>query len=204
MHGEVTKRDFLARLDAQEISMGEERRLHIPDVEIMPPARIALVGPNCAGKSTLVGRLYGELTVPAERVVYIPQEITEKDTRDLKQRIQDLSNDELGFLMTMVSQLGSEPSQVIDSVIPSPGETRKLLIGLGLTKSPELMILDEPTNHMDLPSIQCVEEALAGCSCSLLLVSHDLRFLERLVEEYWRIERAADDENVFHLTREPA
>jgi ATPase subunit of ABC transporter with duplicated ATPase domains len=66
------------------------------------------------------------------------------------------------------------------------------------------MILDEPTNHMDLPSIQCVEEALAGCSCSLLLVSHDLRFLERLVEEYWRIDRAADDENVFHLTREPA
>lgn len=204
MHGEVTKRDFLVRLGAQEIPMGEDRRLRIPEVEIMPPARIALVGPNGAGKSTLVRRIYDELTVPRERVVYIPQEITEEHTRELKQRIESLSNDELGFLMTMVSQLGSEPTQVIDSAIPSPGETRKLLIGLGLTKNPELLILDEPTNHMDLPSIQCVEEALSGCGCSLLLVSHDVRFLERLVEEYWRIRRSADEEGAFQLTREPA
>jgi len=45
--------------------------------------------------------------------------------------------------------------------------------------------MDEPTNHMDLPSIHCLEDALKECPCGLLLVSHDRLFLEGLTSKRW-------------------
>jgi ATPase subunit of ABC transporter with duplicated ATPase domains len=54
--------------------------------------------------------------------------------------------------------------------------------------------MDEPTNHMDLPSIQCVEEALKECTCAQLLVSHDRHFLKNTVEEYWVFSESAGSE----------
>jgi ATPase subunit of ABC transporter with duplicated ATPase domains len=71
--------------------------------------------------------------------------------------------------------------------VPSPGELRKILIALGIMRSPHVLIFDEPTNHLDLPSIECLEEALADCSCSMLLVSHDDVFLRHLVRVRWDI-----------------
>jgi ATPase subunit of ABC transporter with duplicated ATPase domains len=51
--------------------------------------------------------------------------------------------------------------------------------------------MDEPTNHMDLPGIRCLEEALADCPCALLLVSHDEAFLEATTESDWLLTRDA-------------
>jgi ATPase subunit of ABC transporter with duplicated ATPase domains len=59
--------------------------------------------------------------------------------------------------------------------------------------------MDEPTNHMDLPSIECLETALADCPCCLLLVSHDRRFLETLTETEWRISHKGASDNFFYL-----
>ena len=70
---------------------------------------------------------------------------------------------------------------------PSAGEVRKIALALGISRSPHLIIMDEPTNHLDLPSIECLENALEACSCGLLLVSHDLRFLRRLTRTRWEI-----------------
>jgi ATPase subunit of ABC transporter with duplicated ATPase domains len=56
-----------------------------------------------------------------------------------------------------------------------------------MTYAPHIIVMDEPTNHMDLPSIMCLEEALSECPCSLLLVGHDRRFLERLTGKEWSI-----------------
>jgi ATPase subunit of ABC transporter with duplicated ATPase domains len=47
--------------------------------------------------------------------------------------------------------------------------------------------MDEPTNHMDLPSIECVEDALKACPCAQLLVSHDSVFLNNIISEYWTL-----------------
>ncbi len=58
---------------------------------------------------------------------------------------------------------------------------------MGVANEPHLIIMDEPTNHMDLPSIQCLEDALEDCPCGLLLVSHDLHFLRRLTRRRWDI-----------------
>ena len=89
--------------------------------------------------------------------------------------------------MTVISRLGSRPYRLLESAEPSPGETRKLLLAMGIAKEPHLIVMDEPTNHMDLPSIQCLEDALSDCPCGLLLVSHDLRFLRALTARRWDI-----------------
>ena len=63
----------------------------------------------------------------------------------------------------------------------------KLVVALGITRVPHIIIMDEPTNHLDLPSILCLEAALQECPCSLLLVSHDQYFLDRLTTIGWQI-----------------
>ena len=59
--------------------------------------------------------------------------------------------------------------------------------------------MDEPTNHMDLASIECLEQALADCPCSLVLVSHDERFLAKLTQRQWDIARGPDQPETFAL-----
>ena len=99
--------------------------------------------------------------------------------------------------MTSVSELGSRPGRLLESEQSSPGEIRKILLALGVNRGPHLIIMDEPTNHMDLPSIQCLEEALADCPCALLLVSHDEHFLRKLVEIRWRLKPSENGKDVF-------
>jgi ATPase subunit of ABC transporter with duplicated ATPase domains len=89
--------------------------------------------------------------------------------------------------MTIVSRLGSRPERLLASTEPSPGETRKLLLALGMTHRPHIIIMDEPTNHMDLPSIESLEYALTDCPCALVLASHDRRFLGNLTQTQWQI-----------------
>ncbi len=61
-----------------------------------------------------------------------------------------------------------------------------------MTRGPHLIVMDEPTNHMDLPSIECLEDALVQCPCAMLLVSHDQRFLEKLTDYTWKLELQED------------
>jgi ATPase subunit of ABC transporter with duplicated ATPase domains len=90
-------------------------------------------------------------------------------------------------MMTVVSCLGSRPQRLLESVEPSPGEIRKILLATGIANVPQLIIMDEPTNHLDLPSIECLEQALVDCPCGLFLVSHDRRFLDALARKRWHI-----------------
>jgi len=120
-------------------------------------------------------------------------------SKEILAEVQDLPNEKLGHLMTIISRLGSRPHRLLDSTEPSPGETRKLLLALGMTHAPHIIILDEPTNHMDLPSIECLENALAECPGSLLLVSHDRRFLKKLTSIQWEISCSEDFQREFVL-----
>ena len=182
-------RDFLLRLPAGELPLGGGRALRFPDLEIGGASRIALTGANGLGKSTLVRHLLGHLRLPGEKLVTVPQEISVEDSRTLLESIKRLPNEELGRVMITISRLGSRPARLLESALPSPGEVRKLLLALGIVRGPHLIVMDEPTNHMDLPGILCLEEALAGCPCAMLLVSHDEAFLDRVTETDWHLMR---------------
>jgi len=187
--GSVTKRNFLLKVPGASLPLGGKKELHHPDLVILPADRIALTGQNGAGKSTLIRHMVSRLNVPKEHITYVPQEIALSQSQGILAQARDLPHDKLGHLMTIVSRLGSRPHRLLESTSPSPGETRKLLLALGMTRRPHIIIMDEPTNHMDLPSIECLEQALAACPCSLLLVSHDKRFLENLTEKCWQIKK---------------
>ena len=186
-NGERSKRDTLLNEDPGGVSLGERRELHFPRLVMLPADRIALTGPNGGGKSTLIHHLLRKFNVDADRMVYVPQEIDIAATRGILNEVRMLPHDRLGSAMNVVSCLGSRPERLLESELPSPGEIRKVLFALGIVRTPHLIVMDEPTNHMDLPSIECLEEALDDCPCGLILVSHDERFLRKLTHRRWRI-----------------
>ncbi|MHC4644639.1 MAG: ATP-binding cassette domain-containing protein [Planctomycetota bacterium] len=185
--GSVSKRDFLLVLCGGTLKLGGPKRLCYPELIIRPTDRIAVTGSNGSGKSTLIRHMVKSIDLPREHVTYIPQEIDLCESVRILSRARALSDDRLGHLMTIVSRLGSRPERLLNSAEPSPGEARKLLLAIGMTYAPHIIVMDEPTNHMDLPSIMCLEEALSDCPCGMVLVSHDRRFLGRLTQIEWRM-----------------
>jgi macrolide transport system ATP-binding/permease protein len=153
-----------------------------------PDDRIAISGKNGAGKTLLLEHVLNQMTTPLDKIVLMPQEISAAAASELLDQARSLQGDQLGHLMTVVSRLGSRPDRLLQSPQPSPGEIRKLLLAMGMARSPHLIVLDEPTNHLDLPSIEALETALAECPCALLIVSHDERFVDALATLRWQID----------------
>jgi ATPase subunit of ABC transporter with duplicated ATPase domains len=194
-----SKRDTLLRIKQGYLHLAESKSLFYPDISLLPRDRIGIRGINGSGKSSLIRYLHGQLQLPPERITMVPQEIDLQTSRTLQERVQNMPPSQLGFLMTVIKRLGSEPKRLLESDIPSPGETRKLLLGLGLVNEPHILIMDEPTNHMDLVSIEALEAALSGCPCCLILVSHDTYFLDNLVSTCWTISARKDQAGIFEL-----
>ncbi|MGD9161469.1 MAG: ATP-binding cassette domain-containing protein, partial [Desulfobacteraceae bacterium] len=195
--GEKSGRTFLFNLKGNVIDFGGSGSLSFPDIHMYPDDRVALTGLNGAGKSTLISFIINSLQLDDNRLVYIPQEISRKSSKNVMFKAKRLSGSRLGKMMAVVSHLGSRPERLLESPEPSPGEIRKVMLATGIANEPHLIIMDEPTNHMDLPSIECLEKALDGCPCGLLLVSHDKMFLDRLTNQNWHISRK--DKNQFVL-----
>ena len=151
--------------------------------------RIAITGANGSGKSTFIRYILDHIDMLKEHLVYLPQEIDMVETRNIMSDVGRLSPEQLGKIMTVVSALGSRPEQLLHNLDVSPGELRKVLLALGIIRQPYLIVMDEPTNHLDLPAIECLENALRDCSCGILLISHDLRFLSQVTNKRWHIEQ---------------
>jgi ATPase subunit of ABC transporter with duplicated ATPase domains len=179
-----------------KIDLDKKRRLYVPDLIISAEDKIGITGKNGSGKTTFVRRLVEQLRFPGEDVIYIPQEIENRSINKLMKRIKELKNVQKGKIMTIISRLNSDPKHLLETDEPSPGEVRKLLLAEGISHNPALIIMDEPTNHMDLPSIECIEKALNECRCPVLLVSHDSVFLQNVVSSYWNF---TEDKNGFFI-----
>ncbi|MFH1194442.1 MAG: ATP-binding cassette domain-containing protein [bacterium] len=189
LSGSISQRNYLLNLEAGSLQLSDDKKITFDNLVITPRDKIALTGINGSGKSTLIRHILKHINAEPKNITYIPQEISVDETIELMSEIRKLPNEQLGKLLIIVSRLGSDAKRILESEIPSPGETRKLLLGLGISKNPHIIIMDEPTNHMDIVSIECLEDALQNVSCALLLVSHDKKFLKSLTEMEWKIER---------------
>lgn len=161
---------------------------------VQGPERVALVGPNGAGKSTLLEHLVHDRPpapgAPAGRILtdrfgFLPQRLDGLDedadavanVRRVAPGVPDATiRNQLGRMLLR----GASVDRPVASL--SGGERfRVSLATLLLTQPPaELLILDEPTNNLDVASVEQLTEALAGYRGALLVVSHDHRFLESL------------------------
>ncbi len=193
LSGSFSHRNYLLNLEAGSLNLSENKKLVHENLFIAPQDKIALVGENGSGKSSLIRHILKYINADSENITYIPQEISTEETKELLDKIWKLPNEQLGKLLIIISRLGSDAKRILETEIPSPGETRKLLLGLGITKNPYIIIMDEPTNHMDIVSIECLEDALQNVSCALVLVSHDKRFLDLLTMKKWATQKSGKD-----------
>lgn len=173
-------------------------KLHIPRIVITPDSKLALTGQNGTGKTLFIKHLIFQLEKSGrtKEVMYLPQEIPEEQQQEILSQFKELEDDERGDVLSTLYRLGSEPENLQQGSV-SPGELRKLMISLAIEKPLSLLILDEPTNHMDITSVLALENALASLSCALVVVSHDRAFLAKITKEKLHIERDGNEGKLF-------
>lgn len=191
-HESSAKNIFPIVIKKNILELSETKKLSYEAFSINEYEKIGIIGENGAGKSSFLKHLLDTVDLKDE-YLYIPQEITQEESKILFDGINDMTNDIKGEIYTIVRKLASDPIKLQDSLIPSPGEVRKLMIAKGLLERPSLIILDEPTNHMDLDSILSLEVALKEYSGTMIVISHDKTFLNVVVSDTWEFKKEGDD-----------
>lgn len=150
--------------------------------------RVAIIGPNGSGKSTFLKIIAGELHPigspldfnPEMKIGYLPQSLILKDP---KQNLLDFCCHFIsGFKDDINSMLGKvlfENSSHIQVGNLSLGELKRVLFSIIFAQSPDLLLLDEPINHLDLYTAGMLDKALEKYKGAVIAVSHDRYFLEK-------------------------
>ncbi len=182
-------RRIIASISSGQIEAGDAT-LFFPDLAVLRGEKILITGKNGAGKSTFLNKILPSLK--KEKVLYIPQEISAEQAGLVLRQTKALPNDKMGKVFSTIGSLGSDPGRVLYTGMPSPGETRKLMLAAGILEPVELIIMDEPTNHMDIDSIVSLYHALDSCPLSQILVTHDPHFMGEFADKIWSIEKQQD------------
>ena len=179
--------------------------LAVPHLEIKSGTKLALTGQNGAGKTLFVNHVIGLLEAAGRQneLLYLPQEISDEERKKIFEEFSQLEEDERGEVLSTLYRLGSEPTRLSaenstgsGAQQVSPGELRKLMIALAVQRPLSLLILDEPTNHMDITSMLALETALASLDCAMIVVSHDKAFLEKITNASLTAERTSTTSGV--------
>jgi ATPase subunit of ABC transporter with duplicated ATPase domains len=182
---------IVLRASFDSLAFGDQRLLGRTSLDIARTEKVSLEGPNGCGKSSLIGELSRQNPQAFAQSVYLPQVFVAEFRDELARRLGELPAASRGRVLNIVAALGSSPDAVLASACWSPGETRKVALALGLVSSAPALILDEPTNHFDLPSIERLERLLAGFPGCVVLVTHDAVLAERVATRRLRFESGA-------------
>ena len=184
-------------VDVRQVSFRYDDNIIIRDLStrILRGDRVGIIGPNGSGKSTLLRLILGELQPNSGQVVlgtrlqlaYFDQHrrildaqktVRENMTDSDYVTVRGRSRHVVGYLKDFLF-----PPQRIDSPVKalSGGERNRLLLAKIFTQAANMMVLDEPTNDLDVDTLELLEELLAEFEGTLLLVSHDRSFLDNVV-----------------------
>jgi ATP-binding cassette subfamily F protein uup len=211
----------MALISLQEVSLGfgGPRLFEEINLQIEQGEWVGLLGRNGMGKSTLLKLVNGDIEPQSGsvarqqnlRVAYLPQEVPVDVTGkvfDIVASGLDTSvpiiHDEhhwQGQLQVeqVVSRMALDPEARFETL--SAGMKRRVMLARGLAKNPDLLLLDEPTNHLDVASIDWLEGFLKRWGGTLLFVTHDRVFLQRLTTRIVELDRGRlFDWNCSYLT----
>ena len=183
--------------DGLSKSFGGRTLFDALDLSVTGGERIALIGDNGTGKSTLIKLIMGEETPdkgylykgPAVRTAYLPQIVT-------------FSDDRRSALDSMLYDCRCQPQEGRDRLAAfgfrgddvltpvgalSGGERSRLKLCMLMGSDINFLILDEPTNHLDIASREWMEDALSDYEQTLLFVSHDRYFIEKFATRIWAL-----------------
>jgi ATP-binding cassette subfamily F protein uup len=185
-------------VEVENASVSYEGRFVIRDfsTRIQRGDRIGIIGPNGAGKTTLLRLLLGELTPDSGsvrlgtklQVAYFDQQRAQLDPD--KTVLDNLNygsdtvtiNGKPRHVMGYLQDFLFAPQRVRSPVSSlSGGERNRLMLARLFTQPANLLVMDEPTNDLDVETLELLEELLAEYSGTLLLVSHDRAFLDNVV-----------------------
>lgn len=187
---------LLFELDAVSLRRGEREIVRDFSLRMQRGDRIGIVGPNGFGKSSLLKLLLGELepdcgSVYRAGTLQIAYYDQQREQLDLNASVFDNVNDGNEFIgegagrrhvSSWLRDFLFRPEQFrTPASALSGGERNRLLLARIFARPANLLVLDEPTNDLDIETLELLEEKIADFSGSLLLVSHDRTFLDRVV-----------------------
>ena len=216
-NGKAPVRDAEVEIDSVETRMGKKTiELHhisksygqkklIDDFEyiVLKNQRLGIIGPNGCGKSTLMKIITGKEepdqgTVEigdTVKIGYFAQEVTEMDEN---QRVIDYIKDVAEYVPTKDGRITA--SQMMERFLFTPamqytpigklsgGERRRLYLLKVLMDAPNVLILDEPTNDLDIPTLTILEDYLDSFLGIVITVSHDRYFLDNIADRIFAFE----------------
>jgi ATP-binding cassette subfamily F protein uup len=191
--------------DMEGVTVALGGRTLLDDVtwRLGPGDRIGLLGPNGAGKTTVLRLLIGELSPDAGQVkvgqtvaaAYLSQQVAELDpTRRVLEAVEDIAKrvavgrgkeQTAGQLLETLG-FGSDRQWTPVGDL-SGGERRRVQLLRLLMAGPNVLLLDEPTNDLDVETLSQVEDILDGWAGTVVVVSHDRWFLERVCDTVWAL-----------------
>jgi len=176
--------EVVVRLEDAVVERGSFR-LGPLDLAVGWGDRLAIAGPNGSGKTTLLDALLGRLPLAAGTRWLGPGVVLgelEQDRAALTgpQTLLEVFRDfEEGTARTLLAKFGLGADDVLRAAASlSPGERTRAGLALLTARGVNCLVLDEPTNHLDVEAIEELERGLAGYDGTVILVTHDRRFLE--------------------------
>lgn len=158
--------------------------------------RIALVGANGFGKSTLLKLLAGQIqpvqgTVTCQGSIYYLPQISTIQASIQSESVFDFLNAHSPEWWEIEQILETTFHTTLDLSLPmatlSGGELTKLWLAVGLAQSPDLLLLDEPTNHLDYLGLETLRQCLAQLQAAFVIVSHKPFFLDQVAHTTWEL-----------------
>lgn len=188
-------------LEAVGIAKSFEQKELFSDIDltIEKGDRIGIIGENGSGKTTLLKILLGQ-EMPDDGIIeisstakigYLTQDTSFEDEEKtiLETFIQSFDSMNQGEARNKLASMLFTSDDVYKKIkVLSGGEKIRLKLCILMNQSLNLLVLDEPTNHLDLNSREVLEENLMNYSGTLLFVSHDRYFLEKMTNKIWNLE----------------
>lgn len=187
-------------LSLKNASIGYDKPLYSKlDIELTKGSRVGILGPNGSGKSTLVKSLIGDLSLlsgdrkAAEglSIVYFSQARDELDENHTLKRALGEGQDNVIFrdrpihVVSWAKRFGFGAEDLSTQLKDlSGGQLARVHIALLMLKKADILFLDEPTNDLDLDTIEVMENSLSSFKGAIVVISHDRRFLENLCTNY--------------------